>query len=41
MMNHGMELKDLHCNKGFAFQSKVWKEADLTTVVLDEVFRQR
>ena len=41
MLSHGKDLHELHCNKGFAFQSKVWDEANMTTVVLDEVFRQR
>ena len=41
MLSHGKDLHELHCNKGFAFQSKVWGEANMATVVLDEVFRQR
>lgn len=42
MISHGhMDLQDLHCNKGFAFQSKVWGEANFTCITLDQVFRQR
>ena len=40
MIDHGKRLEDLHCNKGFAFQSKAWREANLETVELTEVFRQ-
>jgi ATP-dependent DNA helicase PIF1 len=40
MMSHGKSLQELHCNKGFAFQSKMWREAKLETIELTEVFRQ-
>jgi ATP-dependent DNA helicase PIF1 len=33
-------LQDIHGNRGFAFQSTFWKQANLVTVELTEVFRQ-
>ena len=36
-----VDEKELFCNRGYAFQSKTWKEASLEVVVLEEVFRQR
>jgi len=32
--------EQLHCDQGFAFQSHVWKDADLEVIQLDHIFRQ-
>jgi len=36
----GVNLTDIHCDRGFAFQSKVWRDASFENIILDEVFRQ-
>jgi ATP-dependent DNA helicase PIF1 len=41
MLNAGKTPEDLHCDRGFAFQSKVWHDANFENVILDEVFRQK
>jgi ATP-dependent DNA helicase PIF1 len=33
-------LEDIHGNRGFAFQSTFWKQANLVTIELTQVFRQ-
>lgn len=40
MLAHGVDLETIHRDRGFAFQSKVWRDAKFQNVVLDEVFRQ-
>jgi hypothetical protein len=40
LANQGHQEKKIHCDWGFAFQAEAWKEANLTIVQLDHVFRQ-
>ena len=40
MLEAGMKIEDLHCDRGYAFQSKMWEDAKFETIVLDQVFRQ-
>ena len=35
-----MQRNQMHCDRGFAFESAVWRDAEFKTVVLAEVFRQ-
>ena len=37
----GVQESEIFCNRGYAFQSKTWLEADFDVVILKEVFRQR
>ena len=41
MVNNSVEEKDIFRNQGFAFQAEGWQKATLTTIQLDEVFRQK
>ncbi len=36
----GVTKGQLYCDRGFAFQSNVWKNADLKVIQLDHIFRQ-
>jgi hypothetical protein len=40
MLSAGIKPNVLHTDRGFAFESEMWRQAKFNTTILDEVYRQ-